>query len=212
MRDHAAGKAAVLIAASTLLLAGCSGGSGGSKATPKTAAKDTPGQGGAQAMVELPDLTGKDLATATATAKQLGFASIGYHDAVGKNRAPVPDKTWKVCDQTPKPGPSSVQDKVDFGAVPSKENCLAQPTVSAQKPTGAPTKASSTGGVTTPPRNEPTRPDPRPTTKNPFPTTIVFYRNCAEARAAGAAPLHVGEPGYSRMLDRDGDGVACDRG
>ncbi|MGR7002060.1 hypothetical protein ACU686_35320 [Yinghuangia aomiensis] len=52
-------------------------------------------------------MTGKDLAAATATAKQLGFASIGYHDAVRKNRAPVPDKTWKVCDQTPKPGPSS---------------------------------------------------------------------------------------------------------
>ncbi|MGW3244265.1 excalibur calcium-binding domain-containing protein [Streptomyces sp. NPDC001070] len=36
------------------------------------------------------------------------------------------------------------------------------------------------------------------------------YADCAAAREAGAAPLHRGDPGYSRALDRDGDGVACD--
>ncbi|WP_166844547.1 DUF1524 domain-containing protein [Isoptericola sp. BMS4] len=35
------------------------------------------------------------------------------------------------------------------------------------------------------------------------------YANCDEARAAGAAPVHEGDPGYSRALDRDGDGVGC---
>jgi hypothetical protein len=38
------------------------------------------------------------------------------------------------------------------------------------------------------------------------------YRTCAEVRAAGKAPLRRGEPGYSRALDPDGDGVACERG
>jgi endonuclease YncB( thermonuclease family) len=38
----------------------------------------------------------------------------------------------------------------------------------------------------------------------------VMYRNCAEARAAGAAPMYVGQPGYSAHLDRDGDGIACE--
>ncbi|MUL85001.1 excalibur calcium-binding domain-containing protein [Mycobacterium sp. CBMA247] len=38
------------------------------------------------------------------------------------------------------------------------------------------------------------------------------YPNCAAARAAGAAPLYAGQPGYSRKLDRDGDGVACETG
>jgi hypothetical protein len=38
------------------------------------------------------------------------------------------------------------------------------------------------------------------------------YRSCAEVRAAGKAPLRRGEPGYSRALDPDGDGVACGRG
>lgn len=36
------------------------------------------------------------------------------------------------------------------------------------------------------------------------------FRNCTEARAAGAAPVHVGEPGYGPHLDRDGDGIGCE--
>ncbi|MDW9450909.1 calcium-binding protein [Sinorhizobium meliloti] len=38
----------------------------------------------------------------------------------------------------------------------------------------------------------------------------VYFPNCAAARAAGAAPIYAGEPGYRRKLDRDGDGVACE--
>ena len=36
------------------------------------------------------------------------------------------------------------------------------------------------------------------------------FANCSEARAAGAAPVRAGSPGYSRKLDRDGDGVGCE--
>jgi hypothetical protein len=36
------------------------------------------------------------------------------------------------------------------------------------------------------------------------------FSSCGAARAAGAAPLHRGSPGYSPVLDRDGDGVACE--
>ena len=36
------------------------------------------------------------------------------------------------------------------------------------------------------------------------------FANCARARAAGAAPLYRGEPGYGPHLDGDGDGVACE--
>lgn len=36
------------------------------------------------------------------------------------------------------------------------------------------------------------------------------YQNCAAVRAAGAAPIMAGAPGYSRRLDRDGDGIACE--
>ena len=39
----------------------------------------------------------------------------------------------------------------------------------------------------------------------------VYYANCSEAKAAGAAPMHVGQPGYRGPLDRDKDGIACDK-
>lgn len=38
----------------------------------------------------------------------------------------------------------------------------------------------------------------------------VYYANCAAARAAGAAPIRRGEPGYRSGLDRDNDGIACE--
>jgi hypothetical protein len=38
------------------------------------------------------------------------------------------------------------------------------------------------------------------------------YKDCAEVRAAGKAPLYRGDPGYTPELDRNGDGVACERG
>lgn len=37
------------------------------------------------------------------------------------------------------------------------------------------------------------------------------FRNCSEARAAGRAPVRRGQPGYGPHLDRDGDGVGCER-
>lgn len=36
------------------------------------------------------------------------------------------------------------------------------------------------------------------------------FANCAEARAAGAAPVRRGDPGYAPHLDRDGDGIGCE--
>lgn len=39
----------------------------------------------------------------------------------------------------------------------------------------------------------------------------VYYKNCDAVRAAGADPIYKGEPGYSRKLDRDGDGIGCER-
>ena len=53
-----------------------------------------------------------------------------------------------------------------------------------------------------------------PTTTSPTPApgggSDVYYPNCAAARAAGAAPIYRGQPGYRPGLDRDGDGIACE--
>lgn len=50
---------------------------------------------------------------------------------------------------------------------------------------------------------------PTPGPRNPLPGSTPFA-NCAAARAAGAAPVRRGEPGYSTKLDRDGDGIGCE--
>ena len=38
----------------------------------------------------------------------------------------------------------------------------------------------------------------------------VYYARCADARAAGVAPISEGQPGYRAELDADGDGIACE--
>lgn len=43
------------------------------------------------------------------------------------------------------------------------------------------------------------------------PVEEVYYANCSAAKAAGAAPLYRGDPGYRAKLDRDNDGVACEK-
>jgi len=57
------------------------------------------------------------------------------------------------------------------------------------------------------------QPAPEPVVEQPAPeppAPVVTYKNCGEVRAAGAAPLHRDQPGYSTRLDGDGDGWACE--
>lgn len=76
------------------------------------------------------------------------------------------------------------------------------------------TPVSVTAGAvaTAPVSTAPAPPAPTATVPVPAPAPgiDVYYANCTAARAAGAAPLFVGDPGYRRALDRDGDGVACE--
>ncbi|MBC3186398.1 excalibur calcium-binding domain-containing protein [Corynebacterium sp. zg-331] len=57
--------------------------------------------------------------------------------------------------------------------------------------------------------------EPEPVAYNPAPEPApapasVYYASCRQAKAAGAAPLYAGSPGYRPGLDRDGDGIACE--
>lgn len=68
---------------------------------------------------------------------------------------------------------------------PDPEPAPAPSTTPAPAPAPAPKKESGSGGS-------------------------AYYKNCDAARAAGAAPVRVGDPGYRKGLDRDGDGVGCE--
>jgi hypothetical protein len=96
--------------------------------------------------------------------------------------------------------------------------CSASPT----PPSSAPTAVEPSAFVATQPVEAPpeqTVEEPKEELVDPAPQSHpveeasepeVYYSRCADARAAGAAPIHVGEPGYASHLDRDGDGVACE--
>nr|BFF11038.1 DUF1524 domain-containing protein [Microbacterium flavescens] len=60
------------------------------------------------------------------------------------------------------------------------------------------------------PAPAPVQPAPAPVAPAPAPVE-VHYKNCDAVRAAGAAPVYAGRPGYAKHLDRDNDGIGCDK-
>lgn len=93
--------------------------------------------------------------------------------------------------------------------------CPAEPLLTAaDEPAAAAGPAPATAGpapaATRPPAPSPTAGPPAPAPAPvPAPAGVPF-ENCTAARAAGAAPVRLGDPGYGRHLDRDGDGVGCE--
>lgn len=54
-------------------------------------------------------------------------------------------------------------------------------------------------------------PKPAPAVPAPAPPApAAYYANCSEVRAAGAAPIYPGQPGWQPKFDRDKDGVGCE--
>jgi hypothetical protein len=53
----------------------------------------------------------------------------------------------------------------------------------------------------------PAQATPAPTTPAP---TGVYYKSCTAVRAAGAVPIHAGDPGWQSKFDGDGDVVGCE--
>jgi hypothetical protein len=109
------------------------------------------------------------------------------------------------------------------GRAPATGATSPRPSATSPAASPTPTTTAEAAGVptlpvepTTPPAPAPTtkKPAANPTTKKPAPAKTtpksVYYANCTAAKAAGAAPLYRGEPGYRDALDRDKDGIACE--
>lgn len=97
----------------------------------------------------------------------------------------------------------------------SKPPALAAPAGTTTRPASTTSRpaTSSTTTTTNKPATTTTKPATTTTSKaapETEATEDAYYSNCSEAKAAGAAPLHRGDPGYRKALDRDGDGVACE--
>ncbi|WP_344187513.1 excalibur calcium-binding domain-containing protein [Kribbella karoonensis] len=89
----------------------------------------------------------------------------------------------------------------------------AGPTTAGPTTTGPTTTGPTTTGPTTSGPTSGSSTTGTPTTPSTSPSgTPTYYKDCAEVRAAGKAPLYRGDPGYSPALDHNGDGIACERG
>ena len=130
--------------------------------------------------------------------------TVPAKDSASKSPSPKPSKT-KRSKGTPSPTPSP--------SVAPWETYTPTPRATTPRPTRVATQAPRPTHVATQaPAQEPAEVAPAqkaPTQEAPAQSS-VYYKNCAEARAAGAAPIHRGEPGYRAELDRDDDGIACE--
>ncbi|GAA2754676.1 hypothetical protein [Actinopolymorpha rutila] len=73
----------------------------------------------------LPNLVGMGLQSAQEAARGAGFADLTSHDALGRGRRQILDRSWRVCSQSPAPGRWTKDSPVDLGAVRLEERCPA---------------------------------------------------------------------------------------
>ena len=104
-------------------------------------------------------------------------------------------------DPSPSPSPSPTRTAPSARTTPTPI-----PTQTPPRPSPTPTPAPAATPVAPIPQETSGARESTPT-REPGGT---YYKNCTEARRAGAAPIYRGEPGYRPQLDRDNDGVACE--
>ena len=148
------------------------------------AAQTTPAPASAEpASVAVPDVTGQDGATARTALAAEGILAAFESDT---QKAVIVEGNWTVIKTVPPAGT-----KVAPGTKITEH--VTKPAATPEAPAPA------------------VEPEPEPEPAQPVaPAPAVSYANCTEARAAGAAPIRRGEPGYAPKLDRDGDGIACE--
>ncbi len=148
-----------------------------------------------QPVATLPDgLDGMDSASARDRLEAQGF-QVTIESVDG--RMVIVESNWNVVS-------ASLQDA---------KNVLLRVAKPTPTTTAPPEPADTSTTIETPTAEAPPEPAPEPAPEEeptPAPAPDAYYANCAEARAAGAAPIAAGEPGYRSGLDRDDDGIACD--
>ena len=172
---------------------------------------------------EVPNVVGSSLPDAIQVLKTEGFGTVSVTDEHGATvlKSHYADG-FQVTAQTPGAG---VKAKVSKAVSLTVRATHTPASLVSHKPTPSPSPSptpSPSPSTTPTPSPEPTtaEPSPEPTTAEPSPeppaqpepaAQQAYYSSCREAKAAGAAPLYRGDPGYRSGLDRDGDGVACEK-
>jgi excalibur calcium-binding domain-containing protein len=162
-----------------------------SSSTVTSTSTETPTTSTAPPLTVPIDLAGKSAATVEAQLKSLGFTAIRYVDS--SSNMVTMNPSWIV------ESVNSAGNAVDRDA-PVIVHVVQPPAAPAPAPkTATPKPAPPKTTQPAPPKVTPPKPAPAP-----------YYANCTAAKAAGAAPLYRGQPGYRPALDRDNDGIACE--
>jgi hypothetical protein len=210
-----------------LMLTGC----GGKQAEVEPAAAATAVETVAES-VAVPGVVGSTLDKATQQLEDLAF-EVQAVDAV-EGKSIVVKKNWQVISQDPAEGKRADKGSVVKLGVKSLD-VLAAETAAAEKvvadkaaaeaaaaakaaaeKAAAEQAAAAQAAAEQAARDAAARPAPQvpvapaPAVPAPAPAAAPFA-NCTAARAAGAAPVYAGTPGYGKHLDKDGDGIGCDK-
>lgn len=176
---------------------------------------------------EVPNVVGSSLPDAVQALKTEGFGTVSVTDEHGTSvlKSHFADG-FQVTAQAPGAGIKAKVSKavsLTVRATPTPASLVSHKPTPSTSPSPTPSPSPSTNPT----------PSPEPTTAEPTPEQTVdapveepapeppaqpepapqqaYYSSCREAKAAGAAPLYRGDPGYRSGLDRDGDGVACEK-
>ena len=203
------------------VLAGC-GGSPAQGAPPTATASTT------QVLITVPDVIGMKGDVAAETLKEAGLTrKPNYTDADGEESV-MKASNWSVTAQDPAAGEQVRADRaITLTVNHDSADAAASASASASAAAAAEASASAAAAEAEPPepavqKEEPAPVEepaqepaqaPRQSGQNPDSEGAAgaYYVNCTEAKAAGAAPLYRGEPGYREKLDRDKDGIACEK-
>lgn len=139
------------------------------------------------------DLVGKSPKDARPALEALGFRNIAVESVDG--RSVIVEANWRV---------------VSIDGIGTSVPLSTRVVLRVEKPQPATTTTVEPTATPEPAPVPQPQPVPEPQPEPPAPRD-AYYANCDEARRAGAAPLYAGQPGYRRALDRDGDGIACDK-
>lgn len=203
------------------VLAGC-GGSPAQGAPPTATASTT------QVLITVPDVIGMKGDVAAETLKEAGLTrKPNYTDADGEESV-MKASNWSVTAQDPAAGEQVRADRaITLTVNHDSADAAASASASASAAAAAEASASAAAAEAEPPepavqKEEPAPVEepaqepaqaPRQSGQNPDSEGAAgaYYANCTEAKAAGAAPMYEGDPGYRSGLDRDHDGIACDK-
>ena len=197
-----------LVIALAPILAGCEDSSAheSSSASPTATTATTP------VMIEVPDVVGMKGDAAAVALKEAGLTSSpSYTDADGEDSV-WNSSDWSVTSQDPAAGERVPADQAITLTV-NDDSAEAAASASASASAAAAEAAASAEASEQAVQDEPAQPEEpaqRPQ-QDPKKSTSTYYANCTEAKAAGAAPMYEGDPGYRSGLDRDHDGIACDK-